>query len=141
MTTTEGGPMDAAQRQILPDVTGPVRPGRVRPSGRRRRPSGEAPPLPHHLQTSGVGWLVASVVLVVLSMLVFAGGLGGLAVVVTVADDAVVRWRAGPHRAGGRGPDRCAGRCSHRGHGPAGLVPPVRPQRGVPDQIPPWPGR
>jgi hypothetical protein len=87
--------VDAAQRQILPDVTGPVRPGRVRPSGRRRRPSGEAPPLPHHLQTSGVGWLVALVVLVVLSIVVFGGGLRGPAVVVTVLDDAVVRWMAG----------------------------------------------
>jgi tRNA A-37 threonylcarbamoyl transferase component Bud32/membrane-associated phospholipid phosphatase len=89
--------MDSAQRQILPEVVGPVRPGahRVRPSGRRRRPSGEAPPLPHHLQTSGVGWLVASVVLVALSMVVFAGGLRGLAVAVTVLDDAVVRWLAG----------------------------------------------
>ena len=89
--------MDAAQRQILPEVVGPVRPGahRVRPSGRRRRPSGEAPPLPHHLQTSGVGWLVALVVLVALSIVVFAGGLRGLAVAVTVLDDAVVRWLAG----------------------------------------------
>jgi tRNA A-37 threonylcarbamoyl transferase component Bud32 len=87
--------VDSAQRQILPDVTGPVRPGRVRPSGRRRRPSGEAPPLPHHLQTSGVGWLVALVVLVVLSIVVFGGGLRGPAVVVTVLDDAVVRWMAG----------------------------------------------
>jgi tRNA A-37 threonylcarbamoyl transferase component Bud32/membrane-associated phospholipid phosphatase len=51
--------------------------------------------LPHHLQTSGVGWLVALVVLVALSMVVFAGGLRGLAVVVTVLDDAVVRWLAG----------------------------------------------
>jgi hypothetical protein len=93
--TTEGGPVDAAQRQILPDVTGPVRPGRVRPSGRRRRPSGEAPPLPHHLQTSGVGWLVALVVLVVLSIVVFDSGLQGPAVTVTVLDDAVVRWLAG----------------------------------------------
>jgi hypothetical protein len=86
--------MDSAQRQILPDVAGPVRPGthRVRPSGRRRRPSGEAPPLPHHLQTSGVGWLVALVVLVVLSIVVFGGGLRGPAVAVTVLDDAVVRW-------------------------------------------------
>src|SRR5215218_8104106 len=92
--TTEGGPVDAAQRQILPEVTGPVRPGRVRPSGRRRRPSGEAPPLPHHLQTSGVGWLVALVVLVVLSIAVFGGGLRGPAVAVTVLDDAVVRWLA-----------------------------------------------
>ena len=97
MTTTEGGPMDAAQRQILPGVAGPVRSGthRVRPSGRRRRPSGEAPPLPHHLQTSGVGWLVALVVLVVLSIAVFGGGLRGPAVAVTVLDDAMVRWLAG----------------------------------------------
>jgi tRNA A-37 threonylcarbamoyl transferase component Bud32/membrane-associated phospholipid phosphatase len=51
--------------------------------------------LPHHLQSSGVGWLVALVVLVVLSIMVFAGGLRGLAVTVTVLDDAVVRWLAG----------------------------------------------
>src|SRR5215213_10401153 len=95
--TTEGGPMDSAQRQILPEVAGPTRPGtqRARPSGRRRRPSGEAPPLPHHLQTSGVGWLVALVVLVALSLVVFAGGLRGPAVAVTVLDDAVVGWLAG----------------------------------------------
>src|SRR5215218_9241248 len=95
--TTEGGPMDAAQRQIVPEVAGPTRPGthRARPSRRRRRPSGEAPPLPHHLQTSGVGWLVALVVLVVLSIVVFGGGLQGPAVAVTVLDDAAVRWLAG----------------------------------------------
>jgi tRNA A-37 threonylcarbamoyl transferase component Bud32/membrane-associated phospholipid phosphatase len=51
--------------------------------------------LPHHLQTTGVGWLVAAVVLVVLSVLVFAGGLDGLAVDITVVDDAVVSWLAG----------------------------------------------
>jgi tRNA A-37 threonylcarbamoyl transferase component Bud32/membrane-associated phospholipid phosphatase len=51
--------------------------------------------LPHHLHTTGVGWLVASVVLVALSMAVFAGGLRGPAVVVTVLDDAVVGWLAG----------------------------------------------
>jgi membrane-associated phospholipid phosphatase len=50
--------------------------------------------LPHHLQTSGVGWLVALVVLVVLSIVVFGGGLRGPAVAVTVLDDAVVRWLA-----------------------------------------------
>jgi tRNA A-37 threonylcarbamoyl transferase component Bud32/membrane-associated phospholipid phosphatase len=86
--------MDSAQRQILPDAAGPTRRGvhQVRQSGRRRRPSGEAPPLPHHLQTSGVGWLVA---LVVLSIVVFGGGLRGPAVTVTVLDDAMVRWLAG----------------------------------------------
>jgi tRNA A-37 threonylcarbamoyl transferase component Bud32/membrane-associated phospholipid phosphatase len=74
---------------LRPSETGPLR------SPRRRRPSGEAPPLPHHLQTTGVGWLVASVVLVALSMVVFAGGLRGPAVAVTVVDDAVVGWLAG----------------------------------------------
>jgi membrane-associated phospholipid phosphatase/tRNA A-37 threonylcarbamoyl transferase component Bud32 len=51
--------------------------------------------LPHHLQTSGVGWLVALVVLLTLSIVVFAGGLRGPAVTVTILDDAVVRWLAG----------------------------------------------
>jgi hypothetical protein len=51
--------------------------------------------LPRHLQVTGVGWVAAAVVLVVLSVVVFAGGLRGPAVAVTVADDAVVRWLAG----------------------------------------------
>jgi tRNA A-37 threonylcarbamoyl transferase component Bud32/membrane-associated phospholipid phosphatase len=51
--------------------------------------------LPHHLHTSGVGWLVALVVLLMLSIVVFGGGLRGPAVTVTVLDDAVVRWLAG----------------------------------------------
>ena len=55
-------------------------PAGIRRSPGRRRPSGQPPPLPHHLQTTGVGWLVAAVVLVVLSLLVFGGGLHGLAV-------------------------------------------------------------
>jgi tRNA A-37 threonylcarbamoyl transferase component Bud32/membrane-associated phospholipid phosphatase len=89
--------MDSTPRQVLPEVVGPTRRGahQVRQSGRRRRPSGEAPPLPHHLHTSGVGWLVALVVLVVLSIVVFGGGLRGPAVTVTVLDDAMVRWLAG----------------------------------------------
>jgi tRNA A-37 threonylcarbamoyl transferase component Bud32 len=51
--------------------------------------------LPHHLQISGVGWLLVAVVLVALAIVVFGGGLRGPAVAVTVADDAVVRWLAG----------------------------------------------
>jgi hypothetical protein len=39
-----------------------------------------------------VRWLIAAVVLVALTIAVFARGLRGLAVDVTVADDAVVRW-------------------------------------------------
>jgi hypothetical protein len=42
-------------------IAGPHAPpvGREAARSRRRRPSGEPPPLPHHLQTSGVRWLVA----------------------------------------------------------------------------------
>src|SRR3954468_24864382 len=65
------------------------------PSARRRRPTGEPPPLPHRLQTSGVGWLTAALVLIVLTVLVFARGLTGPAVVVTEADDSVVAWLSG----------------------------------------------
>ena len=61
-------------------------------SPRHRRPTGAAPPLPYRLQTSGVGWLVAAVVLVGLTLAVFARGMRGSAVAVTVVDDAVVRW-------------------------------------------------
>jgi tRNA A-37 threonylcarbamoyl transferase component Bud32 len=64
-------------------------------SPRRRRPTGAAPPLPYRLQTSGIGWLVAAVVLVGLTLAVFGRGLRGPAVAVTVVDDAVVRWLAG----------------------------------------------
>jgi membrane-associated phospholipid phosphatase/tRNA A-37 threonylcarbamoyl transferase component Bud32 len=64
-------------------------------SPRRRRPTGAAPPLPYRLQSSGVGWLVAAVVLVGLTVAVFARGLRGPAVAVTVIDDAVVGWLAG----------------------------------------------
>jgi tRNA A-37 threonylcarbamoyl transferase component Bud32 len=76
-----------------------ISPGPVR-RARRRRPTGEAPPLPHHLQISGVGWLIGAVVLVGLTVAVFARGLRGLAVDVTVADAAVIRWLAGLHAPG-----------------------------------------
>ncbi|HEX6674588.1 MAG TPA: phosphatase PAP2 family protein [Actinomycetes bacterium] len=52
------------------------------------------------MQTSGVGWLVVAVVLVALSVGVFAGGVRGVAVPVTVAGDAVVRWLGGLHGPG-----------------------------------------
>src|ERR671912_1461262 len=67
---------------------------------RRRRPTGEAPPLPYHLQTSGVRWLIAGVVLMALTIKVFAGGLHGVAVDVTVVDDAVVGWLVGLQASG-----------------------------------------
>jgi tRNA A-37 threonylcarbamoyl transferase component Bud32 len=75
-------------------VAQPIPPGTVR-RARRRRPTGEPPPLPHHVQTSGVGWLIAALVLVALTIVVFARGLRGVAVDVTVADDAAVSWLGG----------------------------------------------
>jgi tRNA A-37 threonylcarbamoyl transferase component Bud32 len=89
--------MDVPVGQSTSTSASPVHPtlrAAVR-SPRRRRPSGAAPPLPYRLQTSGIGWLVAAVVLVGLTLAVFGRGLRGPAVVVTVVDDAVVRWLAG----------------------------------------------
>src|SRR4029453_847317 len=62
---------------------------------RHRRPSGEPPPLPRHLQTSRVGGRVGGLGLGGGAVAGFSGGLRGLAVEVTVVDDAVVRWLAG----------------------------------------------
>jgi tRNA A-37 threonylcarbamoyl transferase component Bud32/membrane-associated phospholipid phosphatase len=83
-------PVDPSARAVAQRIP----PGTVR-RARRRRPTGEPPPLPHHLQISGVGWLIAAAVLVILTIAVFARGLRGLAVDVTVADDAVVEWLGG----------------------------------------------
>jgi membrane-associated phospholipid phosphatase/tRNA A-37 threonylcarbamoyl transferase component Bud32 len=80
--------VDHPAEQVLP-AAAPVLPGRAR---LRRRPSGEPPALPHHLQPSGIGWLVAAVVLAGLTLLVFGRGLRGVAVEATVVDAAVVRW-------------------------------------------------
>jgi tRNA A-37 threonylcarbamoyl transferase component Bud32/membrane-associated phospholipid phosphatase len=86
--------MDVPADHSTPTTALPVHPSlreAVR-SPRRRRPTGAPPPLPYHLQTSGVGWLVAAVLLVGLTLALFGRGLRGPAVAVTVADDAVVRW-------------------------------------------------
>src|SRR5215211_9504037 len=91
--------MDVPEDPPARAVAQRIPPGTVR-RARRRRPTGEPPPLPHHLQTSGVGWLIAAVVLVALTIAVFARGLRGLAVDVTVADDAVVSWLTGLHAPG-----------------------------------------
>jgi hypothetical protein len=81
-------------------TSGPqIQPGTLRPVG-HRRPTGEPPPLPHHLQTSGVGWLLAAVGLIALAMVVFGPGMRGPAVAITVADDAVVSWLVGLHAPG-----------------------------------------
>jgi tRNA A-37 threonylcarbamoyl transferase component Bud32 len=81
-------------------------------SPRRRRPTGAAPPLPYRLQTSGVGWLVAALVLVGLTLAIFARGLRGPAVTATVIDDAVVGWLAGLYDPGLVAPLRGVARIS-----------------------------
>jgi hypothetical protein len=55
----------------------PTRTDKVRPV-RHRRPSGEPPPLPHHVRTSGIGWVMAAVLLVGLAIVTFAGGFAAL---------------------------------------------------------------
>jgi hypothetical protein len=70
--------MDVPADQPARAVTQRNPPGTAR-RARRRRPTGEAPPLPHHLQTSGVRWLIAAAALVALTIAVFARGLRGLA--------------------------------------------------------------
>src|SRR5215208_24829 len=89
--------MDVPADRSRPTSALPVHPSlRETPrSPRRRRPTGAAPPLPYQLQTSGVGWLVAAVVLVGLTLVIFGRGLHGPAVTATVIDDAVVSWLAG----------------------------------------------
>ena len=106
--------MDVPADRSRPTSALPVHPSlreAVR-SPRRRRPTGAAPPLPYRLQTSGVGWLVAALVLVGLTLAIFARGLRGPAVTVDGG-----RRRGGglagrPGRAGAGG--AAAGRGPHR---------------------------
>jgi membrane-associated phospholipid phosphatase/tRNA A-37 threonylcarbamoyl transferase component Bud32 len=67
----------------------------VLPAGRRRRPSGAPPPLPRHIERSGLIWLVVAIVAAGGAVAVFAGGLSRWAVDVTVVDDAITRRVAG----------------------------------------------
>jgi tRNA A-37 threonylcarbamoyl transferase component Bud32/membrane-associated phospholipid phosphatase len=92
-----GGVMDVSANQPTQAAGrgADLGPPGIRRSPRRRRPSGQPPPLPHHLQTTGVGWLTTAVVLVALSLMVFGSDLRGPAATVTVVDDAVVRWLGG----------------------------------------------
>jgi tRNA A-37 threonylcarbamoyl transferase component Bud32/membrane-associated phospholipid phosphatase len=69
------------------------RPQRVTRAGRRRRPSGEAPPLPRTLNRSGRLWLIAAGAVLLLWAGVVANQRTALAVL--EADHAVVDWVAG----------------------------------------------
>jgi len=63
----------------------------VLPPGRLRRPSGAPPPLPRHIDRSGLAWLTVAIVATGAAIAVFAGGLSRWAVDVTVIDDAITR--------------------------------------------------
>ena len=59
---------------------------------RRRRPSGEPPPLPRDLHRTGVGWVAATVVVVATWGLILSGG--ERALYVDRFDISIVRWVA-----------------------------------------------
>ena len=89
--------MEPTLPPVLPGDAGPAHPDQpeVRRSRRRRRPTGAPPPLPRSIQTTGVWWLAAAVVLVVLARTAFGPARRSVGVAVTVWDDAVVGWLAG----------------------------------------------
>src|SRR6266545_4737340 len=89
--------MESTPPPVLPGDVAPAHPGApdVPRSGRRRRPTGQPPPLPRSVQPTGVWWAAAAVVLVTLARITFGPARRSLGVAVTVWDDAVVRWLAG----------------------------------------------
>ncbi len=60
----------------------------------RRRPTGDPPPLPRRVESTGIGWLLVATLLVATTIAIFRDGLHGFAMAVTVVDDAVVGWFA-----------------------------------------------
>src|SRR5215211_6279822 len=89
--------MESTPPPVLPGGVGRAQSAAVdvRRSGRRRRPSGQAPPLPRSIQPTGVWWAAAAVVLAALARIAFGPARRSLGVAVTVWDDAMVRWLAG----------------------------------------------
>lgn len=92
MVVPDPAPSASGASGGAPDRAAPTRPGR---GTSRRRPSGAPPPLPHHLRTTGAGWLAGAVVAVAAAVLVFGDGVRGAAVTAQVVDGAVVRWISG----------------------------------------------
>src|SRR5512132_4368595 len=82
--------MDSTPSQAL-GTARDVNPPGTRRGRRRRRPTGEPPPLPRHLESTGVGWMVAAVGLIILALLAFTVGRYGRGVAFVVADDWVVQ--------------------------------------------------
>src|SRR5215212_6302364 len=81
-TTSNNGPV------MLEDQARPLPlPAGARRERRHRRPTGEAPPLPRHVEATGVWWLAAAIALIALSLLVFSVGRYGSGVSVSVVDN------------------------------------------------------
>jgi tRNA A-37 threonylcarbamoyl transferase component Bud32/membrane-associated phospholipid phosphatase len=78
----------------------PLPAGGSRRGRRHRRPTGEAPPLPRHLEATGVGWLGVAIALIALSLLVFTVGRYGLGVSFSVVDSWLLERLAGLRRPG-----------------------------------------
>jgi tRNA A-37 threonylcarbamoyl transferase component Bud32/membrane-associated phospholipid phosphatase len=88
--------MEPTLRRPPPGVgepTVPSRPQRVSRAGRRRRPSGEAPPLPRTLNRSGRLWLAAAGSVLVLWAAIIMNQ--RTAQLVLVNDNRVVEWAVG----------------------------------------------
>ncbi|HTE69844.1 MAG TPA: hypothetical protein VK942_13965, partial [Actinomycetes bacterium] len=77
--------MDSGSAHAL-ETAHDVAPPGTRRGRRRRRPTGEPPPLPRRLENTGVGWLVAAVGLIALSLLLFTAGRYGRGIWLTVVD-------------------------------------------------------
>lgn len=86
--------MESTPRSALPGVDdrGRLLRAGIRGIRRRRRPSGEPPPLPRPIQITGVQWLLAAVTLVALAIAAFSADLYGLGVAVSVSDTRALRW-------------------------------------------------
>ena len=88
--------MEPTLRPLPPGVGEPAVPGRPQRAsraGRRRRPSGEAPPLPRTLNRSGRMWLAAAGAVLVLWAAIIMNQ--RTAQLVLVNDNRVVEWVAG----------------------------------------------
>ena len=85
--------MDGSSSQAIGTARDVIPPGSRR-SRRRRRPTGEPPPLPRHLESTGVGWMVAAVGLIALTLVLFTAGRYGRGISLTVLDTA--SWRRWP---------------------------------------------
>ena len=50
----------------------------------RRRPTGDAPPLPRRVESTGIGWLILAAILAGTMIIVFRNGLRGPAMTITI---------------------------------------------------------